>query len=192
MDASVVYQSSYVRRPGIDFRDKVNELKQVAPDVIILAGLETESALFIKAARALGLQTPIVGSFSDTPEMHQIAGSALEGTMFYEIYDVDSPAPENQRFVAKYRQRFGHDPETYAAQGYDALQLLAKAVETTGSSSSLDLAYAIRFMGTWQGANGAYTFDTAGELADKDLFLKVYRGGKPVVLATSQAASRTP
>lgn len=184
-DALVTYQSSYVAGP-VDFRDTVNELKAVGADVIFFAGFEFEAATFIKAARNMGLKTPILGSFSDTPEVRAIAGPALEGAMFYEIYDVNSPTPENQSFVAKYRQRFGKDPEAYAAQGYDALRILAKAVETTDSTNSLDLSYAIRGMDRWEGANGPYKFDFTGELQDKDIVLKAYRGGTPVVIETAR------
>jgi hypothetical protein len=78
--------------PGeVDFRETVDELKEAGGDVILFLGLEHEGATFIKAARGMGLKTPIVGAFSDTPEMHAIAGPLLEGVMFYEIYDVNSP-----------------------------------------------------------------------------------------------------
>jgi branched-chain amino acid transport system substrate-binding protein len=191
MNARVGYVSMFV--PGtVDFRDTVNELKESAPDAVLFLGFEAESARFIRTARNMGLKTPIVGAFSDTPEMHAIAGSALEGVMFYEIYDVDSPTPENRAFVTSYRQRFGKNPEAYAAQGYDALRILARAVEITGSTNPLDLAYAIRYTDRWEGANGSYKFDSTGELADKDIFLKVYRGGKPVVLAASHASDPAP
>ena len=190
-DARVVYQALYVRGKA-DFRETVDELREAGADVILFLGFETESAQFIKWARGMGLKTPIVGSFSDTPEMHQIAGSALEGVMFYDIYDVDSPSPENMAFVAKYRRRFGHDPQAYAAQGYDALHILAKAIETTGSTNSLDLAYAIRYMDRWEGANGSYKFDSTGELEDKNILLKVYRCGKPVVSRPAIRPARSP
>jgi branched-chain amino acid transport system substrate-binding protein len=190
LNARVVYHSSYVRGT-VDFRETVSELKGVEADVIFFAGLTHESAMFIKTGHSMQLKTPVVGSFSDTPEMRAIAGPALEGVMFYDIYDVNSPTPENGAFVARYRKRFGKDPKSYAAQGYDALRILAKAVETTGSANSLDLAFAIRDMDRWTGANGSYKFDSNGELEDKDVFLKVYRGGKPVVLETSHAGPGT-
>jgi len=136
----------------------------------------------------MGLKTPIMGSFSDTPDVRAIAGPALEGVMFYDIYDVNSPTPENCAFVEKYRRRFGRDPQAYAAQGYDALHILAKAIEFTSSTNPLDLAYAIRYADRWEGANGSYKFRPTGELEDKPIYLKVYRGGKPVVLSTSNAA----
>jgi hypothetical protein len=43
-------------------------------------------------------------------------------------------------------------------------------------------------MNRYEGANGPYKFDPAGEMEDKELYLKVFRGGKPVVLATSHTA----
>ncbi len=191
LNGRVVYLSTYV--PGtIDFRDTVDEIKQsgAGADAILFLGFEFESATFIKAARTMGLNTPIVGAFSDTPTMHAIAGKLLEGVMFYEIYNVDSAAPENRAFVARYRHRFGKDPEAYAPQGYDALRLLARAITITGSTNPLDLAYAIRSMEKWEGANGPYKFDFTGELEDKPIYLKVYRGGKPVLLETREAALR--
>jgi branched-chain amino acid transport system substrate-binding protein len=87
--------------------------------------------------------------------------------------------------VSAFRRRFGKDPQAYAAQGYDALRILAHAVETTGSTDPLDLAYSIRYMDRWEGANGPYKFDSTGELEEKQLFLKVYRGATPVVIAAS-------
>jgi branched-chain amino acid transport system substrate-binding protein len=191
LNASTVYESTYV--PGeVDFRETVDQLREAGGDAILFLGLEHEGAAFIKAARGMGLKTPIVGAFSDTPEMHEIAGPLLEGVMFYEIYDVNSPTPENRAFVARYRHRFGEDPEPYAAQGYDALRILAKAIGTTGSTNGLDLAYAIRYMDPWEGANGSYKFDSTGELDDKDLYLKMFRGGKPVVIATSHPVAPAP
>jgi branched-chain amino acid transport system substrate-binding protein len=188
LDAHVVYTSTYVSGTE-DFHEAVNDLKATDADLIFIVGLEKETGHFIKTARKLGLNTPIIGSLNDTPELRAIAGPALEGVMFYDLYDVNSPTPENRAFVAKYRKRFGKDPGTYAAQGYDALRILAKAIQATGSTNSLDLAYAIRYMNRWEGANGPYKFDPTGELEDKDIYLKVYRRGKPFVLATSHTGS---
>ena len=191
LDARVVFQSSYV--PGkVEFRDTVTSIREAGAEAILFLGLEREGAQFIKTARVMGMKTPILGSFSDSPEMHAIAGAALEGVMFYDIYDLNSHTPENQAFVARYRRRFGGDPASYAAQGYDALRILARAIEATGSTNPLDLAYAIRYMDRWEGANGSYKFDASGELQDKDIYLMVYRHGRPEVLARTLAIDPAP
>jgi len=108
--------------------------------------------------------------------------------MLFDFYDVNSPSPENQAFVRKFRARYGRPPDTWAAQGYDALRILAKAVKDTGSLNPLDLSYSIRYMDPWEGANGRYKFDGTGELDDKPLYLNQYRNGEPVTIQQSVPA----
>jgi branched-chain amino acid transport system substrate-binding protein len=185
LNTELLYQRSYPRERA-DFRLIVNQLKEIQADVIFFAGLEPWAGDFLRAARGVGITTPIIGAFSDTPEMRSRAGAAIEGAMYFEMYDVNSPTPQNQEFVRKFRARFGHDPDTWAAQAYDALYLLAKAVRATGSVNPLDLSYAIRYMAPWEGANGPYRFDGRGELADKSIYLNVIQNGKPVTIQESR------
>jgi branched-chain amino acid transport system substrate-binding protein len=189
MNAELVYQWSYSRERA-DFRLPVNELKGIDADVIFFAGLEPWAGDFLRNARGVGLTTPIIGAFSDTPEMRKRAGQALEGAMYFEMYNVDSPSVENQSFVRKFRTRYGRSPDTWAAQGYDALHILAKAIKFTGSRNPLDLSYAIRYMDAWEGANGRYKFDSTGELEDKPIFLEMFQHGKPVLIQGGDPVSK--
>jgi branched-chain amino acid transport system substrate-binding protein len=184
MNTPLVYQWSYAREHA-DFRRPVSELRGVDADLIFFAGLEPWAGDFLRMARQAGIKTEIVGAFTNTPEMRARAGQGLEGAMYFDFYDRDSSSPENQAFVRKFRARYGRDPDTWAAQGYDSLRILAKAVQATGSANPLDLSYAIRFMDPWEGANGRYKFDSTGELAEKPLFLKVFRNGTPVTIQQS-------
>lgn len=173
----VVYQRSFV--PGLsDFRETSNELEDAGADAVFFAGYERDGATFIKRLRGRRSLTPIVGSFSDTPLMHVIAGAALDGVMFYDIYDSNAPTPQNRDFVKKYRARYGAEPSSYAAQAYDAVRIIANAITATGSTNSLDLSYAIRQAPAWEGANGRYKFDAHGEMAEKPIYLEQFR--KPV------------
>jgi branched-chain amino acid transport system substrate-binding protein len=189
LKAQRVYQWSYPRDRA-DFRLPVNELKGVDADLIFFSGLEPWAGDFLRNARQVGLKTPVIGAFSDTPEMRRRAGGGLEGAMYFEMYDPDSPSLENQEFVRKFRARFGKSPDTWAAQGYDALHILAKAVKFTGSRNPLDLSYAIRYMDAWEGANGRYKFDNTGELEDKPIFLEMYQHGVPVTVQRGDPAAK--
>ena len=187
LGAELVYEWPYTREFA-DFRQPVNELRGSDADMIFFAGLEPWAGDFLRIARKVGLKTEIVGAFSNTPEMRARAGNGMEGSMFFEEYNVNSPSPENQAFVRKFRARFGKNPDTWAAQGYDALYLLAKAVKATGSANPLDLSYSIRYMEPWEGANGRYKFDGDGELQEKPIYLNVYRNGTAVVIDQSHTA----
>ena len=180
IDVPVVYQWSYSRK-NVDFRVLVNELKMVDADMIFFSGLEPIAGDFLRIARKVGLNTPVIGAFTDTPDMRQHAGAAYEGAMFFDFYNVKAMTPENRSFVNKFFARYGRYPDTWAAQGYDALHILARAIKFTGSRNPLDLTYAIRYSDAWEGANGRYKFDRAGNVEDKPLFLYKIQNGKPVL-----------
>jgi branched-chain amino acid transport system substrate-binding protein len=187
-DCKLAYLWSYSRERA-DFRLPVNELKGIDADVIFFSGLEPWAGDFLRQAHQVGLTTPIVGAFIDTPEMRERAGQGLEGSMFFDIYNVDSSSPESQAFVRAFRARFGRNPDAGAAQGYDALHLLAKAIKATGSRNPLDLSYAIRYMDPWEGANGQYKFSAEGNIEEKPIYLKQYRDGEPVLVENNSLAN---
>ncbi|PKU22239.1 ABC transporter substrate-binding protein [Telmatospirillum siberiense] len=170
LGGQMVYQWPYPTE-HTDFRLPVNQLKSVDADVILISGHDAEIADFLRKAQSVGLTTPILVASDLTSEIRQKAGSALANAQFLGLYDVAAATPENLKFVEKFRARYGRDPDTSAAQGYDALLLLAEAVRTTGSLNPLDLAFAIRFIPPWEGANGRYQFDGQGELMEKKLLL---------------------
>ena len=90
--------------------------------------------------------------------------------------------PENISFVKKYFARYGKYPDTWAAQAYDALHILARAIKFTGSRNPLDLSYAIRYSEAWEGANGRYKFDRSGNIEDKPIFLYRLHNGIPMLV----------
>jgi branched-chain amino acid transport system substrate-binding protein len=189
LDAQLVYQRSYSRERA-DFRLPVNQLKGIDADVVFFAGLEPLAGDFLRAARSVGLKPEIIGAFSDTPEMRKAAGPAMEGARYFDTYSAATPSPEGQAFVDRFRKRFGgRTPDTWAAQGYDALRILARAARATGSVNPLDLAYSIRYMDAWEGANGRYKFDAQGELEDKPVYLIAIRKGAPVTIQVSKPAA---
>jgi branched-chain amino acid transport system substrate-binding protein len=191
LDAQLVYQRSYSRERA-DFRLPVNQLRGNDADVVFFAGLEPLAGDFLRAARLVGLQQEIIGAFSDTPEMRRSAGPAMEGAKYFEMYSAAAQTPENRAFVEKFQARFGRTPDTWAAQGYDALHLLARAARATGSVNPLDLSYAIRYMNAWEGVNGRYKFDAQGELEDKPIYLVAIRQGVPVTVQVSKPGVAEP
>lgn len=170
LGSELVYQAPYpAGRP--DFRLAVNQLKGIKVDVIMFSsGNDANTAAFLRQARRVGITAPILVACDRSSDFAGISAADLRNTTFIRLYNVAAKTPENRKFVAAFRARYGRDPDTSAAQGYDALQILANAVRITGTLNPLDLAFTVRYKPAWVGANGEYRFDGNGELKEKPLF----------------------
>jgi branched-chain amino acid transport system substrate-binding protein len=149
----------------------VNQLKGIKVDVIMFSsGNDANTAAFLRQARRVGITAPILVACDRSSDFSGISKADLRNTTFIRLYNVAAETPQNRKFVAAFRARYGKDPDTSAAQGYDALHMLAEAVRISGTLNPLDLAFAVRYKPAWIGANGEYRFDGNGELKEKALF----------------------
>lgn len=79
---------------------------------------------------------PVTSCSLSEPELLSIRGEAAAGYICSSVYfsSVDSPA--NRHFASRFRQRFGHNAVTSAdaEASYDAVHLLAAAIERSGTT----------------------------------------------------------
>lgn len=54
------------------------------------------------------------------------------------------PYPQAQKFIADYKQAYGRNPEWYAATAYDAMRILAQAIQQAGSTDKTKIRDALR------------------------------------------------
>ena len=151
-------------------------------DAIFLAGNMPVAGHFIKTVRALGMTMPIVGGDGmDTPQLLQL-GALAEGVVVPEIYNANSPRPSVQHFETLFLKKYGHAADTFSAQGYDALQLVAQAMRQARSTVPDEVARALRATRQWQGVTGEATFDELGDMPERRVGQKVVRDGRFVSL----------
>lgn len=174
----VLTTKSYFDRDE-DFRALLSDLKKnYTFDAIFIAGRTPTAAQIIKQARDLGITTPFLGTDGlDSPELTTIAGRAAEGTTVVTVFDAKQPVRQTRDFVKRFKTTYGVDADTWSAQGYDALQVVAHAIETSDSTVPLVLSSTLRFMEHWEGVTGAYNFTRTGDIAGKKIFFKTARGG---------------
>lgn len=115
-----------------DFTAPATQAMGQNPDLIMVWTTQTPAAGIIAALRARGYKGQISASdvISPAPVFKKI-GEALAGVPFPITFaaDVATSAPA-KAFVASYGKRFGDAPDTYAAQGYTAIRLVAQAMRT--------------------------------------------------------------
>lgn len=151
-------------------------------DSIFLSEALPSAAETIALLRRAGASVPIFGGDGlDGELLKDIPGGAGEGIVFASVFDPLNPDPAVQAFVAGFEERYGILPDAWAAQGYDALHLLAYALAQVDVVSPDAVAAIIRET-VWKGVTGVYRFDETGELIGKPVLLKRLQDGEFVLL----------
>lgn len=162
-----------------DFRSVLSEIRNETFDAIMIAGRTPGAAHLIKQARGLGITAPIIGTDGlDSPELWRIAGREAEGTMIVTVFDPEQPNRLTREFVKQFEATYGVQPDTLAAQGYDAVKVLAFAMEQSSATVPIVLSTTLRFLkDNWDGVTGSYRFTPQGDLTEKPIFFKIAQNG---------------
>lgn len=156
----------------------VERLRAARADGILLWGNGDDMGRALRALRAAGVDLPVLGPDRMVSEAFlREAGPAAEGATAAFFYDPDREDPRWTAFRRRFRERHGHEPDAYAAYGYDGANLLFEAVRAAGLNRVLirDHLYALE---SWDGAvTGPVTFDPVKSNLRRAVLMH-RRGGK--------------
>jgi len=182
-DRAKLYKLSTIdRRSGYtdtqDLKRMVQGWGTLNCDAIFIADVMPAGLQTILDLRSIGVKLPILGGDGlDSTQLLQLTNGEAEGTVVASIFNPKDERKEVQEFVRRYQQRYDTEPTKWSAQGYDAVMLLAQAIETAGSAAPDDIAKALRAM-KWTGGTGPHTFNEQGDVQQKPVVLKQVRGGQ--------------
>jgi branched-chain amino acid transport system substrate-binding protein len=148
----------------VDFTPIVLSLKRTNPEALgTYIPFSTDQGIFAKQLQQLGVRVRWVGSPTTVSETAmKLAGSALHGS--YAVTDFHAGANDEARAYSRaYRERYKIDADNYSAWTYDALHLLALAINYAGSTDPEAVRKAIVGIRGYIGAEGVYNFDESGE-----------------------------
>jgi branched-chain amino acid transport system substrate-binding protein len=166
------------RGKAVDFADIIGKAKSLAPDVLYLPGYTRDSGLFIKQARSLGFKTIFLGGDA-WDEIEIYAGAAIEGSYQSAPWHPQAPFPKSRYLQELYQRKF-HKPiaNMSAPLAYDAVHLLANAIEQAGSLERADIRRALAETKEFQGATGVFSFDQNGDPENKDVIIIRFQNGQ--------------
>jgi ABC-type branched-subunit amino acid transport system substrate-binding protein len=118
---------------GSDFDLQVQRLREANIDAIVHWGDARESALVLNHIRKLGMRQPYFTSDrSVSKEFTHLAGANAEGVISGYPWNPDRKDPHLDGFRKAFTARFQDEPDTYAAHGYDGMNMLLWATNNAG------------------------------------------------------------
>lgn len=170
----------------------LREWRHMDLDAIFLAGEVPLAGRVIAAIREAGIDAAIIGPDAmSSPALIVEGGAAVEGTVVASVFHPDEPRPAVRDFVRRFRARYGVDPDPASAVAYDALRLLARAMQSAGTPAPAAVAEALHSL-EWRGVTGDFAFDTRGELSDRRAIQLVVRDGSFAFLPDARLADAAP
>jgi len=149
-----------------DFAALCERVVTLKPDFVFLAAYAEELSRMIQHLDRLGFSGLVLTTSSfAAAETIEKTGTAAEGTYYAQTsFDVEGQlAPQVESFVKAYRAKYQHDPDLYAAHGFDAFNILVEAYRQ-GGTSGLSFWKGMRNVHEFAGVTGSLQFDERGDV----------------------------
>lgn len=164
-----VVTQEHITSGSTDFRGVLTKIIGERPDVLYLSLFFNDAALITKQARELGYSGQIVAvDASVTPDYVKIAGPAAEGVLMSGLGLDPTKTPSAAAFAKDFRAAYGSAPNAYAANAFDAANVVIAAWRSVGSADRAKVADAIAST-SLQGTQGPIAFDAKGDLRDPQI-----------------------
>jgi len=120
-----------------DLSPYVTQAVQLKPDVIFITSLGGIPAKIMIEARKQGWTGQFLGGNGfNTSTVSKQAGAAGMGARSASAWYIGNTFASNADFVSAYRQKYGSDPDQFAAQGYTGIKIIADAAGRAGLTFS--------------------------------------------------------
>jgi branched-chain amino acid transport system substrate-binding protein len=171
-----------------DYRSLMEKIAQLSPDAIYFGGIATnEAGQLVKDKVGAGMSNEDVifmgpDGINDQAFL-DAAGDEAEGAYvtFGSLFPGELPE-KGQEFVRKYTERFGSGPEPYAANGYEAANVLLDAIdrayENDGEVTREGVVRELFATRNYDGVLDTWSFDEDGDSTLTEVSVEKVENGK--------------
>ncbi len=164
-----------------DLSAQITSLKGKNIDAIIYSGYYQEAALILLELEKQGLKIPLIGGDGfQSPDLWNVAKDSAIGTIFYAGFSSDSDSNKVQNFLKNMADR-NHEVGQFTANGYDAVYMLAKAMNDAHVTNCADktqrenLKNALATIKDYPGVSGITSFKENGSVTKIPFILEVIK-----------------
>jgi branched-chain amino acid transport system substrate-binding protein len=164
-----------------NFDSILSPILAAKPEAIYFGGMFDQAAVLFKQARQKGYMGTFLSCDGfDSSDAAKIGGAALldgAGTYYSTVAGPAAAYPGTAKFQADFKAKFGGEPQPFAAQSYDSMAIVLKAIENAAIAAGqkmparADVAKAVRALKDFPGITGTFTFNAKGDLAKAKYFI---------------------
>ncbi|MGY1773707.1 ABC transporter substrate-binding protein [Blastococcus sp. SYSU D00813] len=144
-----------------DFTTPASQIAGEDPDAAFLMVQGPQYPVAIAQLRQAGYDGVLVGMSAAGAGNLNSAGQDAAGFVWPTNFSVDQDIESSQAFVEAYRDKYGEDPNNYAAEAYDALWFIARGLAEADSADRAALQEGMAAVAAegFTGAQGDITFE---------------------------------
>lgn len=158
LGADIVAQEAFT--PGEkDFTAILTKLKGLKPDLIYLPTFYADAAAILNQAKRMRFDPIVLANSSLFSEKTiELGGEAVEGILIPANYFSTDPRPAAQEFTKQYKEKYGMDPNQFAALAYDAAKLMIAALDKVGVNDRAKVKDGLESLQGFEGATGPISY----------------------------------
>ena len=158
-----------------DYRPDLQPLQQAKPDAIISAGYGDDTRTVFKAARELGITAPWYVGY---PSIFTVENADWMNGKLSGIDNGGLAGPVGLDIKADYTKKFTGEPRPHYYYAYDAMMLLAHAMQQAGTDPAAIKAALPTAAKGYTGATGTVEWDARGQRINPPLDYFLFKDGK--------------
>lgn len=152
----------------LDYLTELGIIKDKKPDCVLHVGYHDDGSIVYKQALDLGLDTiqwvAVEGVHGMPLDKFPKAGKFMSKAVIGTVPAAPEDLPAFKRFRDAYEVEYKTPPTVYCDTTYDAVKLVALAIEKAGAYDGAKIRDALRGVGkNYLGASGTITFDEKGD-----------------------------
>lgn len=190
----VVAEVSYTAEGATDLSNEVSQVLAANPDAILEVTYLNDSILIARALAEAGATIPLVDAAGGVvyPEYVEQLGDMAEGS--FTLVEYSKYAAGGEELNTRFRERFGADITGNSAYAYQAVYVLADALERAGTLDKKQLRAALAATDMPKGPHmilpaERIRFDADGQNEFATLFMAQIQGGELVPVWPAEFAA---
>jgi branched-chain amino acid transport system substrate-binding protein len=183
LGGKVLWEGDYLGS-ATDFKEQLEKVKALKPDVCFVPGYDTDTGFIIKQSREMGIQATFLSGDGLDEKIYNYAEGYADGTYISSHWHPAQADNKSRKFVHMYQKEHGKIKDTAPALAYDAVMLLADAVKRAKSIEPAKIRDALAATRGFKGVTGEITFDENRNPVNKSAVILKFDKGKSVYVKT--------